>query len=333
MVKHEKNKNGNLGNSTRLIAFSLVVLFFIFGLLSVALAQKQITFSFNPPDGTSFTETCRHTKSLTAEGLGQPEVQVLEEKAKYLIQKTEAGYSVIVTPLVSSLKSSEGMEGVMRSLLSVATLTYSLDDQGRLSQVQGVEGMMRALKQNLPEELYEALLAMFEQLGKTPMQFIAESWQKKAVFGLLIGRTAQVDHIYSTTGQFPLPDGAKALTTNRLVISWPVPFKGRRCARVEGLVESGDEAVGRFLTQLLRGMFIMVAKEFDPSVDIDEKIPHFEVSSSKITQGQNQILDPTTGLIYSNTSMLTYQGFFGIKGEPKAKFENKEIFECSYTYP
>lgn len=117
---------------------TIVILGAITGFASDTSNEDEFTFYFNPPDHTSFVETLRDTKTITSQ-FSEPETQIMENKTKYVILKTDSGYSVTAEPLRPSKKVSQDMSGMLTDMLSNVVLTYDLDQQGSLLKVRGTD--------------------------------------------------------------------------------------------------------------------------------------------------------------------------------------------------
>ncbi len=312
---------------TVVLAFGLLIT----GMVSPVLGQNEITFYFNPPDGTSFVETLRYTKSLSAPGVLQPETQVSEQKARYVIRKTDMGYSVEVRPIQPTLKVSEGTEGILRSMFSMVVVTYDLNAQGQLVRVRGTEPLMDKLKENIPQEMFQAVLSALGQAAQNPAQLAANMWNNRGMLGTFAGRTLKLNQVYQGSGNVPLPIGGSAVATMKIRTSWPAPCFGKRCAIVEALYESDDKTIGERLALMLRTMLVNLMKLMAPSFD-EREIPHFQVTDSRTTVKTKRSVDPTTGLIYSENETRTLQAFFAVETQDKSEFVAKETFEYRYAY-
>jgi hypothetical protein len=304
---------------------------FILGMACPAFGQDKITFYFNPPDGTSFVETLRHTKSVSAPGVFEPQAQVSEQRAKYLIRKTATGYSVLVIPIQPTLRVSEGTEGIIRSLFSIAEITYHLDAEGQLVRVEGAEALMGKLEKLIPPELFQAVLVTLGEAARNPAQLAARLWVNRGMLGTFAGRTIQPGHVYRGKGNVPLPVGGSVVGTAKIEIAWPTPCSHTPCAKVELRYESDDQTIGERLALMLRTMFVSVTKALDPSFD-ERRIPQFQVTGSTSTVETTRSVDPATGLIYAEKEIRTLQGFFAVEKEDKSKFLVRETLDYSYAY-
>lgn len=318
-------------NGRNLVALGLLVLVLNVVIVTVAFAQKELSFYFNPPDGTSFVETLRYTKSVSSQGVLQPETQVIEQKARYMIRKTATGYSIVVTPILPILRVSEGVEGLIRSMFSAVVVTYDLNMEGKLVRVRGTEQLMDKLREIFPQEMVQIALSTLGQAAQDPAKLAAVGYENRGMLGMFAGRTLKLDHVYQGTGNVPLPFGGSTVGTMKIKISWPTPCSGRRCARVESMYESTDKAIGERMALMLRKMLIDVAKAIDPSFDV-EKIPHFQVTEPRSTLDNKRLVDPTTGLIYSENETKTLQAFFAVETQDRSKLVIKEMSEYSYEY-
>lgn len=326
-------------NQRYLISFALIFLGIIFILIDVRLAfsaDKEITFYFDPPDGTTFIETVRSTKEIIIEGRPESEAKISELQSKFLIRKTDFGYSIVVTPLQSRVKVSEDIAGIQRSLLSSLILTYDLDSHGKLIRVRGLEDGLEELKKRipLPPEMWDLLMSI-GLAGRTPEQIAIDNWNNRGMFGLFVGQTMIVNKVYSQKGKLPLPAGGTILASTELKISGLENCNGHRCARFQATCKSDDSIMGEQLNEILKnmilGIFNLVLSP-EEAAEVAKGFRQLEVSDPKVLHKGERLVDPNTGLIYSEIETRTIHLIMKLEGEKDRKFKLLEKNEYSYTY-
>lgn len=328
----------NSWRNLRYSAFTITI--FVIGATFVcdAWAKDEVTFHFNPPDGTRFVETMRYTKTITAEGLIEPTVETTESKLKYVISKTDFGCSVVITPIEPSIKASEDMSGMLSSMLSNMVLTFDLDPQGRLLRVGGTEKITEMMKQILPKDMMELFVAIFEQSGKSfeeiAKQSAIDNWNNRAMLGMFVGQTFVLNKTYSGTLKLPIPTGGSILASRKLKISGQRPYKGHQCISVHVSNESKDPEIGEKIGEIMKSLFAGVLTKIEPTKadELAKLIPDFQMSNPKVTNQTTRLVDPTTGLIYLEIQTNIMQAIIVIDGEEKSKFTHRDKKEYFYTY-
>jgi hypothetical protein len=297
-------------------------------------SEQKVTFQFNPPHGTSFVETLRHGKSLTAQVLSKPVAEIKQSKMQYDILKTDFGYSIIVKPLQPSMKVSEDISAQLTDILSSVVLSYDLDKQGKLLRVRGTKKVLDKLKKNLPPDFLDLALSF---LGKNLEQVAAGAWSNKGMgmMANLVGNTCPLNKAYPPVPiELPLPLGGTMAASMRLKISGPTVCNGRHCVKILYSYESTDPNVGEKLGEAMRSLivgFLEMTKA--PEADeVAKRIPHFQISEPRSVYTLEQLADPSTGLIYLEAESKTMEALFGLAGEEKSRFTFKETKEYSYVY-
>jgi hypothetical protein len=314
----------------------IITIFCAAGFAGNTPTEDKVTFHFNPPDGTSFVETVRHTKSTVAKELTEPIAQIKESKVKYVIRKTDFGYSVVMKPLQPRIKASEDVSGMLTDVLSNVVLTHDLDTQGKLLRVGGIKVALEELKRTMPagEELTDLVLSF---LGKTMEQLAEDTWNNRGMgmLGNLVGKTYPLNKVSpSVPARLPLPLGGTMAASMRLKISGPTARNGRECVKIEYSYESTDPNVGEKLGEAMRYLIVgLLKKTGSPEADkAIERIPHFQISDSRSMYTLEQLADPATGLIYSEVETKTMEALFGLEGMEKSMFTIKETKEYFYAY-
>jgi hypothetical protein len=303
------------------------------------LAQQAITFEFNPPAGTTFVETDRHTLRMQA-GDTDPIEQIDETKTKYSISKTPAGYSVSMEPAEPPSKFSNDLQSLGRSVLSNLAITADLDQQGNLVRLRGIGEALAKVRQNLPKEVYD--LAMQQFGGKTPQQIAAQAWNDRRMLGTLVGRTLKVDIPEKQRVRQPVPMGGTILADTTLTIKPLRPCQGHQCVLVRVMADSDDPNIAAGFKSLFSNLMLGLAAamgSISPENDgtgsepanVEQLVSMLQVLGVRYSAVSERLVDPMTGLLYSERATTTMEGIMRM-AEEETKFTRTEIHEYSYSY-
>lgn len=309
-------------------------------LTAVALAQQTITFQFNPPDGTAFVERDRKVMQVAVGGEKASE-QVSEAKCRYVIRKTSNGYSVNIEPTNPNLKSSSDVQAVLRSMLTHLAVTADLDPQGRLVRMRGVNTAVAQLKQVLPKELYDLAMA---QLGdKTPQQLAVQGWNARGLLGAMTGMSLPVGAAEERRLPVPLATGGTIDAAATLAVTSLQPCGSRRCARVKITEVSDDPRFASQFNDFIRALLLGIASVAesptsggqqapdDVTSKVNEMLSRLRFSDVRFSVVDERLLDPVTGLLYSERSTKTTQGVLQIDQE-RQQMRFTEVHEYTFAY-
>ncbi len=132
------SRSGQLHHDVRL-SFMLMVLSLSCLLLQ---AQETVTFTFNPPDGLSYTEIIHREDSVEISNPTGQRLQQsvsIEEKTKTDIHKTPEGYTLTKT-IFAATRREDGKQKdpvMLDKLLLKVPLTLMLAPDGTLQSVSG----------------------------------------------------------------------------------------------------------------------------------------------------------------------------------------------------
>jgi len=333
-IKHRRKSNEFcifcLIKVTALIILFTVETGFVFS------QNTEITFNFNPPNGTTFIETERITKELRVVGNPDSEAKISEGKLKYVINRTDFGYSVRITPENTDFEVAEDVSGILESLKASLVITYNLDKNGRLKNVQGVEEGLKRIKDDspLPDEMWDLIMSTGFS-GMTLEEVMSYNWNNRGMFGFLVGETLSINQVYSLNGQLPLPDGSALQSSFEIKIPGMRNCYGKQCAQVRMSAESDDSIVGERLNELLKNMMLGIINILLPpekATDAFNEIPRIDVYNSKVSSTNERLIDPKTGLLYSEIDTRTIYLTMKIEGESEQDVKIYEKHEYSYNF-
>lgn len=315
-------------------AFRAGTLAGVFSLLVLAweAAAQTVTFRFDPPDGSAFRETLRATKEFLGEEAALPG-EITEQSVRYVIQKRDAGYSVIMTPEDPiDPRMSTDVTSALRSLLVGMVVTYELDRDGKLLRVRGVEEALEQARQSIPREAFDLAMSVFQRQGKSARDVAVSSWNDRMLLGLLVGQTVQLDTTYVLRGPITSPIGAVFVADQNLRLSGPITCNGRQCVKLVLRYESQDDAIGRAMTEFLRHAFIQLLALLAPEGDREVAIPDVRFSVDTISGETERWLDPRTGLPYYESTTHTLHGAIHVPDEGTIPLGLRWTNRYTYAY-
>ena len=313
---------------------------------------QYVTFGFAPPDRLRFEETHIFRKEILV-GLDQPETEIESSKTQYNLRRTANGYSIVATPLTEEPLTESGAN-LYNAFLSRGTITYDLDTQGQLTGVRGAERAFETLREALSPELTNALLGALGASSQSPNQMAAGLWNGRMILGQFYGRRVRLDTLYTASGEFPLPVGGTARGNIETFLQVGECPAGE-CVKVFTTYTSTDETVAARLGSLMRGLIVGMGRSlielvaandelrqaleeesggtFDLNTDIDALVPFFEITDAQFKTEDLRLIDPRTGLLYSEIEIQTIEAGFGLRGESVTQFVFKQTHSYDYVYP
>ena len=281
----------------------------IWTLLAIALwssplpssAQSEIEVRFNVPDKTSFVETVRLDK-MVVQGTERPRRTLFESKSKYVIRKTNDGYSAYFTPVKPlDVAVPQDLSVLLGAAMASMRLRYDVDDKGVLRDVAGVEAAIAEIESLLGPEARPILniagltAANAEQIK----QLVVLEWRLRGVFDFASwsGRTIPLGHEHQVAaGLYPSVLGVMFRAPGRLRSSGPVPCGGTRCVQITSSTETKDPALGEVLSRYTRNLLVDTASLFGPKGEADAAIPVFTITDPHESVTLTRLFDPATGL-------------------------------------
>lgn len=256
----------------------------LLGMLGALPARaEEVTFRWDPPDGTAFTVRTRSTKTQSS-GEGVARVTRTETIAKVVIRRTLSGTDYAVTQV--SLEGSRDGHPIVDPLsqaLSGVPLTYSVDRQGRLEAIRGYDTLIEKVRALVPSEMHARLASVLNEKGL--LEQARSDWDGR--FGDLAGRTVHVGDVWAARSEMPLPTGARIPYSTRTTLAATEGCGGNRCVRLEA--DYGAESAA--LTEMANRVLAQASKETG--------LPHAPpLSTSTISGTYRIVMEPSTMLIH-----------------------------------
>lgn len=299
--------------------YSLLVLA-VCGLSNSVVAQET-AFRFNPPDGTTYTETFTRTRVKTM-GPSGSQTEVGKRQARMEITKTADGYTLVATPLsAQATRNGQVVEHPMEKLLLETIITYELTAEGRLRAVRGFEQFLERLKSHLPPEVAQSVSSLMNE--ETIRKLQEAEWNGR--IGKFIGQPATVGQTWSSVEEFELPQMGTILYDTRTSITEALKCGAADCVRMKFSYANNPESVKEFLNNMM--------SQLGQAAGRPEAIPM--ITSVDIAGGGERVIDPATMLIYSERTNRTISMTLDVpnQGPVTTTMQEDKVYEYNYSNP
>lgn len=250
---------------------------------ALAGAVARVTFHFNPPDKTAYTETA--TVSQVAD-LGKGKVtQQAETVTRRVFAKTSNGFRMTATR-VSSRITHDGktVPDPLGEKMKGASVSYEFDSAGKLKTIRGYDEVAKRMRAVLPKE--EAAQFTEEALRRQTMS----EWAAR--FGHLVGTTLALKSLRIGVEPYPSPSGKKLVVYTATRVASRT-LQGHACVVIRTDFNTDAKALAELLG--VKAETVLSAKPpAKAAVDTTSK-----ASMSGHTQ---KTVDPATLLPYAESS-------------------------------
>lgn len=204
----------------------------------------KVKFSFAPQDQQIYQETLSITREKSLQGLATQRDESVAT-TRFSVTRTSAGWDLTGKPVDLVLKrDGKEINDPLAKLLSRAVITYKLQDDGKLMEVEGYEEFMLGLGKTLPPQLLMQLAPVLDiELLKNKA---FSEWDAR--IGDLVGREITLGDREQSRSEFVLPDRT-TLTFN--VETHYVGFEPcgeKRCLRIEQNYDSQADNAAKLAT-------------------------------------------------------------------------------------
>jgi len=252
--------------------------------LAAPAGATPIRFRFQPPDGTSFVQTLKVIKVKEADN-GRRIAETGEARSRIVIRKTPGGYSWVQTLL--SLEMTQNGKPVPQaafSQLEGLSVTYELDENGRLLQAGGTAAIADRMRQMAPPAVSDWLASL---LGEQTLAGNA-AYEWDARIGSFSGLEARPGEVRSGSQRMPVPGGGAAafLTTTRF--DGLVKCGSGSCARISFSFRSSDPEIAAMIGRITGDLWRITRSGAAPQIE-----------DVGIEGSGERLIDPNTMLIHS----------------------------------
>ncbi len=316
-------KGGGMKMCSGLKKISPVIVFSLCFCVSTVAAQaaEKVSFSFNPEDGITFFQILTTTRERDTGGAGR-QVDEAVSKTKITMNRTDTGWDVVTEP-VSTVMKRDGreIENPFVDVLSKLTVTYKLDPEGHILDIEGYEAVVDALKSQFPPPLGQ-------QFAKTMNSGILKEkatseWNSSV--GDFVGKTVQIGDIWSAAVPYTLPDGSVLEYNVMTKFQALEPCAQTQCVRIEQ-VSANEDADLSFVNETLKD-----AAEAARQTG-EQNVPEIRAKDSTMEGRSVRLIDPKTMLIYHEEveRTTTIMVDFPQVGVVPTTMKEKRLYEFEY---
>ena len=298
-------------------------LLFLFVTLSLIFTgnafAKNIIFSFDPKDGTTFTQKLSTTREKQ---LGPAGTQIDESLSmtKIICKKTKEGWDINAQPINAIMKrNGKEVNNPIVSLLSKVKITYKLDQEGVLKDIVGYEKVWEALSSQFPPEVAQKLAPMLN--SETLKQREIAEWNGR--IGDYLSKEISIGDVWEYEVPFTLPSGVDLNYKVKTHFKEQIQCGKSKCIFIEQIYDSAAEGMADLMND--------VVKTVSEGDEEKKKImPKVSQSGSSIKGKVTRVIDPTTMNIYKEEIERTMQMEMDVPGH--GRIPTKMIEKRSYEY-
>ena len=295
---------------------------FLFAFFDSSLSKEPgtIKFSFSPGGSTSFMQklTTIKEKDMGAKG------QQLDESVsttKFTITKNGSGWDVLAEPKnISMRRNKEEINNPIVSLLSSAVITYKLDSDGNIVDVDGYEPFIDAISKQIPPEVFKQLAPILN-IDVMKAKDIAE-WNGR--IGDYVGVEVEIGDTFVAEIPYQIPNGPTIDYRVQTSISALVPCGEKKCLRIEQHYDSRADNLAKMTGEVVSNVSEALSPELSGSSSD---------SNTAIIKGEVvRVIDPETMLIYAENSSRTIAMEIDLPGEGLIPVKTTETRSYEFEY-
>lgn len=260
--------------------YSLVALFSI--IVQPASAQEADTFKYNPPDGTTYQESYSLTRTKEFDAV-KKQTEEINGVVSYTVKKTEKGYILKALPVSFDVKrdGQTAPESITKPVLE-ARYALVLDQKGQFLSIDGVEDIVKKMKENMPADSPQEVMGLFTEKAVTDK----EKAEYDDRIGSFIGKQFQVGQDWISQNQYTLPDGKTIDYITIGVIREKVSCGQAQCVKIDYKYNANPAELKEFIESVYK--------------DLPEgELKKVELNGIKFSGGGKRLIDPKTMLIYA----------------------------------
>ncbi len=286
-------------------------------------AGQRFSFSFSPPEGTSFVQHLKTTRvqEFSAAGVeSQTQTHASDSATRFTVHSTDTGYDVRAEQVSTAMtKNGEPVDDPVTDLLRGMPATYQTDPDGRLVAIRGFEEVSERIASELPSELSSLLMSVIteEALAKRG----ADEWNSR--YGDLIGQTIRIGDVLSSSKSVEFVGGVNAVEYTATWFPESVKCRGRDCVHVRIFRNTN---LGALKERLAKEIGKPTRRLFD---DITEPSSPGGFASEGET---DRLVDPSTLLVQEETQRRTVTREIGVNDQVTGVLTINETKQYTFEY-
>lgn len=298
------------------------VTIFLLAYFSISMSKEYetIKFSFSPGENISFLQRLTIIKEKDMGDKGRQLDESLST-VKITITKTESGWDVLAEPKSISMKrDGEEVNNPIVNLLSSAVITYKLDSDGNIIDVDGYEPFIEGISKQVTPEVFEQLAPILN-IEAMKSKEIAE-WNGR--IGDYVGAEVQIGDSIVADVPYQIPNGTTINYSIQTNIAALVPCGENKCVRIEQRYDSEADNLAKMAGEVMSNVSDAIAPEKQKSSSD---------SNTAIIRGDVvRVLDPETMLVYEEESIRTIAMEIDIPGAGLVPIKTTETRKYEFEY-
>lgn len=286
-------------------------------------AGRRFSFTFSPPEGTSFIQHLKTTRvqEFSAAGVeSRTQTHASDSATRFTVDRTDTGYDIRAEQVSTAMtKDGEPVDDPVTDLLRGMPATYQTDPDGRLVAIRGFEEVSERIASELPSELSSLLASVITEEALTKQG--VDEWNGR--YGDLIGQTIRIGDIVPSSKSTEFAGGVNAVEYTATWFPENVRCGGRDCVRIRIFRNTNLEALKERLAQVVGER---AAGLFD-DLGAAESPEGFE-SSSEI----DRLVDPATLLTQRETQRRLVIQRVPISAEVSGVLKINETKQYAFEY-
>lgn len=282
--------------------------------------NETIKFSFAPGDKTSFIQKLSTSKE---KDMGTKGTQLDEfiGTTRITISRTGAGWDVLAEPKgIHVTRNGKVVDNPIVNLLSSAVITYKLDPDGNIVDVEGYEAFIEGISKQLPAQVFKQLAPVINVEAMKAKE-IAE-WNGR--FGNYLGAEVAIGDSFVAKAPFQLPNGSTAEYNVKTIISAIEPCAETNCVRIDQIYDAEADDMAKTSGEVLNNL----VKEIVPGGPKSRS----ENNSARISGNVQRLIDPKTMLIYREEVRRVIDMTIDIPGEGLMPLKMTETRSYEFEY-
>lgn len=290
---------------------------------------KGVAFRFNPPDGTTFVETYKHTTKKSLFGIASKPI-IITTKTRITIKKTDKGYHATKIPIYYNMEGIPSIFGnpardAIIKFLDCTVVEYELDKEGKCIGVVGIEKMADEIEAEVrkiaPRGMRlnpQIIMSMIESAASIE----AARWDAR--FSAMAGHYMNVGESVKASTPRELPYSGELIKENCVTkLSELVKVGGKEFARVQRSSTLDNETLCDWYNKSKTVIF---------SSDGGYNYESAEVSSAQDIEKIEYTIDPSTQLPHSISSKSTTKIVGSVSDTSNIQFLSDEWEQYTYDY-
>lgn len=277
-----------------------------------------ILFEFAPPDSLDFRQTLVMTREKrTTDGWRQVDHSTITTDVS--LRAGDDGYTLVHTPgTMTATRDGKPVLDPIMALFQDLVVTYFVDAEGNLQDVQGLDGLVERAGRLLPPDVARALEPALNE--ETLLEKERSEWNGRIAD--FVGALVVVGDSVASELPYALPNGQTLTYFTRLhVTGWRDTPIGPRL-QLDTIYDSDARSLDTFLSGL--GDRVMTAVGADSLV--------LEFAGSRVSGASRRLIDPATMLIHSEVATRTMSFTATLPGKGVVPLIVREERRYSYDY-